>query len=114
MARHRNLDFCYKTKLREVRSHAESLLALCLLFSVVRPPVIWPWEGSNYPSRSCNGLHGPKGPKFKKQKKRHHRRAKGQFAPSTFDLGFLEINGDPRRFHSRKKWEYVDRALAYV
>ena len=35
------------------------------VFSVVRPPVVWPWEGSNYPSWSCNGLHGPKGPKLK-------------------------------------------------
>ena len=36
-------------------------------FSVVRPPLIWPWKGS----RSCNGLNGPKGPKFKnKQTKR--------------------------------------------
>ena len=36
-------------------------------FSAVLTLVILPWEGSNYPSRSCNGLHGPKGPKFKKK-----------------------------------------------
>ena len=35
------------------------------LFCVVRPPLIWPWEGFSYPSQSCNGLRGPKGPKFK-------------------------------------------------
>ena len=46
------------------------LLAFWLFFfSVVRPPVIWPWERSNYPSRSYNGLHGPKGPKFKQTNK---------------------------------------------
>ena len=32
------------------------------------PTSIWPWEGSNYPSRSCNGPNGPKGPKFKQNK----------------------------------------------
>ena len=31
--------------------------------------MIWPREGSNYPSRSCNGLHGPKEPKFKNKNK---------------------------------------------
>ena len=30
--------------------------------------LIWPWEGSNYPFRSCNGPNGPKGPKFKQNK----------------------------------------------
>ena len=32
--------------------------------SVVRPPLFWLWEGSNYPSRPCNGPDGPKGPKL--------------------------------------------------
>ena len=45
------------------------LLAFWLLFSVVRPPVTWPWKGFNYPFRSCNGLRRPKGPKLKKQNK---------------------------------------------
>ena len=34
------------------------------------PTFIWPWEGSNYPSRSCNGPNGPKGPKFKQNKRK--------------------------------------------
>ena len=38
---------------------------LSTTFLVVRPPLIWPWEGSNYPFRFCNGPHGPKGPKLK-------------------------------------------------
>ena len=36
------------------------------------PTFIWPWEGSNYPSRSCNGPNGPKGPKFKQNKNKQH------------------------------------------
>ena len=32
----------------------------------VRPLRFWAWEGSNYPSRSCDGPNGPKGPKFDK------------------------------------------------
>ena len=35
---------------------------------VVRPPLLWPWDGSNYPSRSCNGPDEPKGPKYKQNK----------------------------------------------
>ena len=42
---------------------------LATLFSVVRPPYL-AWEGSNYPSRSCNGPNGPKGSKFKTKQKR--------------------------------------------
>ena len=38
-------------------------------FAVVRPPLFWPWEGSNYHSRSCNGPNWPKGPKFTQNKK---------------------------------------------
>ena len=38
-----------------------------LLFSVVRPPLFWPWEGSNYPSRSCN-CPNLKLPKFNQNK----------------------------------------------
>ena len=53
-----------------VQGTAVILLAVWLLFTVVRPPLIWPWEWFSYPSRSCNGLNGPKGPKYKKQKKR--------------------------------------------
>ena len=34
--------------------------------------LIWPWEGSNYPSRSCNGPNGPKGPKFEQNKTKKH------------------------------------------
>ena len=34
---------------------------------MVFPTLIWHWEGSNYPSWSCNGHNGPKGAKFKKQ-----------------------------------------------
>ena len=30
------------------------------------PTLIWPREGSNYPSRSCNDFDGPTGPKLKK------------------------------------------------
>ena len=39
-----------------------------LFFSGGSPTFIWPWEGSNYPSQSCNGPNGPKGPKFKQNK----------------------------------------------
>ena len=42
------------------------LLAFRLLFLGVSPTLIWPWEGPNYPSRSCNGRNRPKGPKLKK------------------------------------------------
>ena len=31
--------------------------------------LFWPWEGSNYPSRSRDGPNGLKGPKFKQNKK---------------------------------------------
>ena len=42
-----------------------------LLFHQWSAHLFWPWEKSNYPSRSCNGPHGPKGPKFKQNKKRY-------------------------------------------
>ena len=35
-------------------------------FVVVRPPLFWPWERSNCPSRSRNGPIGPKNLNFKK------------------------------------------------
>ena len=41
-------------------------LGLSAVFLGGSPTLIWPWQGSNYPSRSCNGPNGPKGPKFKK------------------------------------------------
>ena len=41
---------------------------LATFFRVVRPPLLWPWDGSNYPSRSCNGLNGPKRPKFEQNR----------------------------------------------
>ena len=37
-------------------------LGLLAAFFGGLPTLIWPWEESNYPSRSCNGLDGPKGP----------------------------------------------------
>ena len=37
------------------------------LFVFIRPPLFWPWEGSNYPSRSSDNLNGPKGTKLKKK-----------------------------------------------
>ena len=41
-----------------------------LLFHQWFAHLIWPWEGPNYPSRSCNGPNGPKRPKFKQNKQR--------------------------------------------
>ena len=43
-----------------------NLSAFFATFSpVVRPPLFWPCERSNYPSRSCNGPNGRKRPEFK-------------------------------------------------
>ena len=47
------------------------MLGLFGYFSpVVRSPLFWPWEESNYPSRSCNGPNGLKGPKLKQNKQK--------------------------------------------
>ena len=43
------------------------LLAFWLFLLVVRQPLIWLWKGSNYPSQSCNGIHGSKDVNKKKQ-----------------------------------------------
>ena len=52
----------------EMRANA-LLLALWLLFLSGSLTLIWPWEGSYYPSGSCNGCNRPKGPKFKEKKR---------------------------------------------
>ena len=46
------------------RVYTSSLLAASFGGS---PTLIWPWEGSNYPSRSCNGRNRPQWPKLKKK-----------------------------------------------
>ena len=43
------------------------LLAFWLLFLGGSSTLIWPREGSNCPSWSCNGPNGPKGPKLKQK-----------------------------------------------
>ena len=45
-----------------------------LLFPGGSPTFVWPWEESNYPSRSCNGPNGPKGPKLNPSKNKRRGR----------------------------------------
>ena len=51
-----------------VRWLVKPFLAFWLFFLGGLPTLVWPWEGSNYPSWFCNGPNWQKGPKFKKQK----------------------------------------------
>ena len=73
--------------------HGVSPGLLAVFFLVVRPLVIWPWEGSNYPFRSCNGLHGPKEPKFKKQKQQNNGGSKNEvFYPFHFGVYWMRLD----------------------
>ena len=61
----------YTSRMWSLNTYVSSSLTvipglLATFFWVVCPSLFWPLEGSNYPSRSCNGPNGPKGPKLKK------------------------------------------------
>ena len=49
-----------------LQTGAKTLLAFWLPFLGGSLTLIWPWEGSDDPFRSCNGPNGPKGSKLKK------------------------------------------------
>ena len=84
------------------------LSAFLATFSpVARTPMFWPWEGSNYPSRSCNGPYGPKGPKFKQNKTSGRFSSKSCFRPRNLlsltgaeKLCLIQVRRRPSRLNS--------------